>query len=921
MSCGLCEQVEALVAHGASARASSTLKVDRAALRKALGGRGEIVERIEAKASGRPTVNTGRIWALMMSSLYSSGDLPVLAVREGCQNSIDSMKAAIRARLLRQEDACFEVTWTPNTRSLSFEDRGQGMDADTILTKFLSLGDSGKRDAADSGEAAGGFGIAKAVILGVSKSFRWELHTRDNLAVARGADQDVAVFPAEPRIGTKLTVHDLDEEGYWRWDRARGAWVGLEDRIRELLGANDLPGFRLVFNGVEVQPLFSRRGGSKVKVEGAWGNGTTAAVKAYRRSVGDRAGAYYIRLNGLFQFKHAAFRGGLKSDFVIDLTTTVRPADLGYPLNAARDGFQGQAAHTFRDLADEIERESESADRDQEDEVFDPLSDDPHEREGAEALGQQLASALQDETVRRALASAAGGLVDFYAEQAKNLPAPEPATSRAAPGSRTQKVEPIFDPALPGGFKAAVAIADREAAVDQNLATVIRTFLQEADEAVAAATPNADRTWVGRRDRGILTPAIELALDRVAAGEADNQDASDIEQALERALDAGMNPGGAGLFQVAAAPGVLAALDRATGQKRARKNPFGAYAGLRISKKNYDKARARRFLQSYARWVPHLLAWDGVLRVIASEARLRRRFKPGFVLDDQVIGLASRSARGELVISLNPDRFAEVVKAHRERPVAIAAFLHSVAVHELTHADGRMGQGHDEAYISAREDLGHATAHLLPAIAALVSRLLELPTPPDSDAARAERLAAKVDKLEEQVKVQRSKATAATREVRALQDQLAVYTTPGTRLCWSSVREWLSAWHALEARPLSSNRHAALAAHLEALPDSLVASAGAHELDALEPVLRANQPVRGRRQGHPTTRLLDAIDRARHGGRRRTLDPEALLQLAANALRSNPPEGLDASDIDAFLRRNRPALIQQITLAFGGAAA
>ena len=54
---------------------------------------------------------------------------------------------------------------------------------------------------------------------------------------------------------------------------------------------------------------------------------------------------------------------------------------------------------------------------------------------------------------------------------------------------------------------------------------------------------------------------------------------------------------------------------------------------------------------------------------------------------------------------------------------------------------------------------------------------------------------------------------------------------------------------------------------------------------------------------------------------RRAVDPEALLQLAANVLRARPPEGLDASDIDAFLLRNRPALIRQISLAFGGAAA
>ncbi len=317
--------------------------------------------------------------------------------------------------------------------------------------------------------------------------------------------------------------------------------------------------------------------------------------------------------------------------------------------------------------------------------------------------------------------------------------------------------------------------------------------------------------------------------------------------------------------------------------------------------------------------MPFLLAWDGVLRVVASEARLRKRFKPGFVLDDQVVGLTSRSERGDLVISIHPDRLAEVVKAHKERPVAIAAFLHSVAVHELAHADGRMGQGHDEAYLSAREDLGHATAHLIPALAALIARLLELPTPPDSDAARAERLATRADKLEAQLKDQRARTAAATREVKALQDQLAVYTTPGTRLCWSSLREWLTAWHTLEARPIRANRPVALAAHLEALPDALVEGASPLDLDDLAAILRGARPVRGRRQGHPTTRLLDAVDRARHGGRRRAPDPERLLQGIAQALRARPPEGLDVADIEHFLRRYRAALLREIARAFGAA--
>ena len=68
--------------------------------------------------------------------------------------------------------------------------------------------------------------------------------------------------------------------------------------------------------------------------------------------------------------------------------------------------------------------------------------------------------------------------------------------------------------------------------------------------------------------------------------------------------------------------------------------------------------------------------------------------------------------------------------------MAIAAFLHGVAVHELTHLDGRMGRGHDESFVVAREDLGHATGHLLPAIAVLVTKVLGLPVKPGVEAKR-----------------------------------------------------------------------------------------------------------------------------------------------------------------------------------------
>jgi hypothetical protein len=58
--------------------------------------------------------------------------------------------------------------------------------------------------------------------------------------------------------------------------------------------------------------------------------------------------------------------------------------------------------------------------------------------------------------------------------------------------------------------------------------------------------------------------------------------------------------------------------------------------------------------------------------------------------------------------------------------------VHGVAVHELTHLDRRIGTGHDEEFVSAREDLGHATGHLLAPIAMLLQRILGLPVAPSA---------------------------------------------------------------------------------------------------------------------------------------------------------------------------------------------
>lgn len=710
-------------------RGRAPVRLDRMALHAILGGRHEVTEAAAVRAAGAPGVNSAVIWRYFTTHVYSSGDLPVIATREALQNGVDAIRAAVRARQLGAGQGRFEVGYDAATRDLWWSDNGIGMDANTILTKFLFLGESGKTAAVSSDEAAGGFGVAKAVILGTSTTFRWEMHTRDNLAVSKGAGEEVVVYETTPRQGTQITIHDVDRRFQEVWDRARQRQVGLLDRLRELLAANDLPDIEIRLNGERILPMFSRRGGARVAVGGSWGRGTIATIKAYKRAPGDRGGGYYVRLGGLYQFKRPSQRGGLKADVVLDLSAGYRPGELGYPLTAARDALVEPAASTFWDVVDEVEKENESVGRSEAEEVFEVESDDQEMRAGADEMADLLLGAMADPSFQKALAAASGGIADFYAEQAKYQDTEAPTASAAPRTSKAVDDEdgPSRPTVLPPGFRTAnIPSPPMEGDIAAPSAVkALSGFLAAADAGRAVQLGTED---VG--EGGLYSPEVKRALDRLEKDQANTTDLNRIEAALELAGEAAMAPGGGGLLQAAKLPALFNALDQASGQTRARRNPFGRLAGLRINKKTYNRARAYRFRKNYARWLPYLTLWDTTLRLIAAEARIARVFKPGFVLNDDVLALAATEKSGN-VLYIHPDKLAAVLKAHRTRPVAIAAYLHGTAVHELAHLDGRMGEGHSEQYVSAREDLGVATAHLLPAIAILVQRVMSLPDTPE----------------------------------------------------------------------------------------------------------------------------------------------------------------------------------------------
>lgn len=94
------------------------------------------------------------------------------------------------------------------------------------------------------------------------------------------------------------------------------------------------------------------------------------------------------------------------------------------------------------------------------------------------------------------------------------------------------------------------------------------------------------------------------------------------------------------------------------------------------------------------------------------------------------------------------------------------------------------------------------------------------------------------------------------------------YTTPGTRLTWSDVSEWVDAAHRIDRRRLSEAWNRALGAHGAAMPRELIKretdvpslEAAIHLLKYGPPGLA--RPPKGARADHPTTPvIMDLMNR------------------------------------------------------------
>lgn len=689
----------------------------------------------ESLGSGELGVDAAAMWKLATEKLYQNSDLLALATREAMQNSVDAVRMAYRAPSpyrIPRDTGFFSVTLTQDagkaTGTLTFEDNGVGMDETTLRTKFLTLGGTGK-SGESGGDVAGGFGMAKAVILGVSPTGRWEVHTRDIGVSPVPGSLRYNVYQMEPRQGTKVVLYDVPMGDHW--SRLYRTWLSTTERSKNMLAFSDVPDVELRFNGAQVEPIFPRTKGRYLERFGSdevsWGEKNEVKLKNYRRPSGSGAGAFYIRLAGLFQFATDPSTGTatLPSDVLIDIVTSNRPQDRAYPLNASRDAWNAnsQALHAYESAARELIKEYESAKQPKEWETLLPTSEDAREREGAAEFATALGEVFRDEEFSASLNAALGKVADFYREHAPDAKRESAfAHESKARGSDEPSAEEVYgswrerpqgSPEYRQGLIGAIKKVQEDAAGELESYSLeqIVTALEDGEPVSSTAASyflDDVNVLVKRADRG---EGGELSIES--------------RQALAEVVSA---VAGEATKKWHYDPDPVAI------QQKARQiNPFGSAGVVKINLTNYDRSEIRRFMAQAKGFIPYLALWDIALRIVASEGGISIKYKPGFVLDHAVRGIATSdgepgSQNYQSFVMIEPYKLREVIRAHKDRPWAIAAYLHQIASHELTHLP-RLGYGHDEKWAIEREDLAAATAHLIPAIERAVITLLKLKVP------------------------------------------------------------------------------------------------------------------------------------------------------------------------------------------------
>ena len=298
----------------------------------------KVMQKMELRA------DVSRLWELEVKATYSSHYTGDIAVREAFQNSVDAY------RRHRISNGTFAVNTSEDDQKieLTMTDCAGGMSMDECQSKFLTLGCSDKT----TGEDNGGFGVAKAIILGASQ--KWSIRSRD-----WSLDSQTMETTRE-EVVPGVTISKTIPTQSWGGSAAAIYLALSEPRIPVTLTGNVVTGY--------VQLPRARKLDMKLN----WGGTNVAVIKKYKarelnipssdyKSLDlSYSGMIVVRLGGLVQFytRKSSISNLL---VIVDLTTREIPGTRDYPFTKGRDGLRGQADRAMDDLLEYLDKESSHA--------------------------------------------------------------------------------------------------------------------------------------------------------------------------------------------------------------------------------------------------------------------------------------------------------------------------------------------------------------------------------------------------------------------------------------------------------------------------------------------------------------------------------------------------------------------------------
>jgi hypothetical protein len=713
-------------------------------------------------------------WRVATTNTYESKDLPVLAAREALQNSVDAIRQAVKKRLIPADTGVFEIVVNEANRTIQFRDNGTGMNRDVIKT-FLTLSGSGAEKKATTdpginltvrryrrsddrgsyyfrlnglfqfrqgmfntnstakmpydyvldyvtGGTAGGFGLAKAVILGCSESKppQWSLRTQNLYYDSTMADNDERGKPM-PRVvsdyyqGTILEIQNIgmiDKVSYqYRYPGNDYVYTMTEnpdpirERLRILLEFSDCPDIKLMLNGEVIEPYFSGKRGSKITEDS----------------------------------ENPRYPRGLRGGSGLAGTS-------GYPFNIGRDRLNSASEkEALREFAAEVEEEP-TIKVDKEDIIFDPAFSSGTPPTEAEAKYQaEFTSTLQSGEVQDTLAQAIEIAMQFQNTVMEGLLQKE--ISKIKAEQRADQVEgrshapsseaPNFKPSA--GTQLTEELIEARKAAEQRRDAPWYLFWRVFSSYNEMATKE-NYTPV---DLYLIRDAMDSLASRSADSGLSFSAIVGIEEQVEIIIKQSVGSGGGGLAQIAPIRQIVDQfydeyVDPYTlKQARQGRNPFGAMGGLYISRKQFldkegrfNSAKARDFQNNAGKYIPYLLMWDQILRLITQLNSIKIRYYPGFTLNDTAIAVYHTLRSGTRMVAINPYWFKQAKKGY-DNAQDLALFLHAVACHELAHmvrgTSHATGNGHDEQFSITRERIARYSFPAVSAIKALVAQTLGVP--------------------------------------------------------------------------------------------------------------------------------------------------------------------------------------------------